>query len=81
MDITLDIPHDLLITTDNNRLATIVESMYPFILDNINEVYFSQTRAILVPNHARLCSCATRATTQDLIFYGASTHFKVTTTE
>lgn len=50
MDITLDIPHDLLITSDNNRLAAIVESMYPSILDNINEVYFSQTRAILVPN-------------------------------
>lgn len=46
IDITFEIPHDLLITTYSNSFAAIVESTYPSILNNIFEVSFSQSMTI-----------------------------------
>lgn len=49
IDITFDIPHDLLIITNSNPLTAIIESTYPFNLDNIKCKIFFQNRDVLIP--------------------------------
>jgi len=52
LDITLQIPQDLLIKSFGDPLSTIVQSTYPNLLHNINDPSFFQDRAILAPTNA-----------------------------
>jgi len=52
LDITLQIPQDLLIKSFGDPLLAIVQSTYPNLLHNINDPSFFQDRAILAPTNA-----------------------------
>ncbi|KAL6582396.1 hypothetical protein OROMI_006410 [Orobanche minor] len=47
----VELPDDILIRDTNDPLATIVESTYPFILQNMHDPLFFQDRAILAPTN------------------------------
>ncbi|CAH9121125.1 unnamed protein product [Cuscuta epithymum] len=47
----IDIPDDMLITNTGDPLASIVESTYPSLLENMNDPTFFQHRAILAPRN------------------------------
>ncbi|XP_045827487.1 uncharacterized protein LOC123919580, partial [Trifolium pratense] len=50
-DLKLDIPSDLLIPNSGDPLAFIVESTYPQLLQNMNDIMYFQNRAILAPKN------------------------------
>lgn len=47
--INMQIPHDLLIHSSADHIASIVDCIYPSLLDNMHEKEFFQDRAILTP--------------------------------
>ncbi|XP_058733993.1 uncharacterized protein LOC131605682, partial [Vicia villosa] len=49
--ITLEIPDDLLIKSSTDSISSIVHSIYPSFLDNMNDPSFFQDRAILAPKN------------------------------
>jgi len=51
-DLELDIPSDLLIPNSGDPLASIVESTYPQLLQNMNDITYFQNRAILAPKNS-----------------------------
>jgi hypothetical protein len=51
-DIKVDIPNDLLIESTGDHIASIVENIYPSLLDNMHIPSFFQDRAILTPKNA-----------------------------
>ncbi|XP_058784626.1 uncharacterized protein LOC131659455 [Vicia villosa] len=51
VDITVQIPRDLLIPSFGDPLSAIVESTYPNLLHNLNDLSFFQERAILTPKN------------------------------
>ena len=51
-DLELDIPSDLLIPNSGDPLASIVESTYPQLLQNMNDITCFQNRAILAPKNS-----------------------------
>jgi ATP-dependent DNA helicase PIF1 len=52
IDLELDIPSDLLIPNSGDPLASIVESTYPQLLQNMNDITYFQNRAILAPKNS-----------------------------
>ena len=52
MDKTIAIPSDLLIESAGDPLATIVESMYPNILESMSDIGYFQNRAILTTKNS-----------------------------
>ncbi|CAH9101757.1 unnamed protein product [Cuscuta epithymum] len=50
-DDVVDIPDDMLIATTGDPLASIVESTYPSLLENMSDPTFFQHRAILAPRN------------------------------
>ena len=52
VDITLDIPSDLLIPTSGDTLGSIVATTYPRLLDSMNDITYFQNRAILAPKNS-----------------------------
>jgi len=53
-DIKLHIPDDLLIHSSGDRVASIVDHIYPFILENMHGMSFFQDRAILTPKNVNV---------------------------
>jgi len=51
VDISVEIPSDLLIPSSGNPIASIVESTYPNLLGNIGITKYFQSRAILAPKN------------------------------
>ncbi|CAJ2631977.1 unnamed protein product [Trifolium pratense] len=51
VDISVQIPDDLLIKSAGDSLTSIVYSTYPSFLDNMNDLSFFQDRAILAPKN------------------------------
>ncbi|XP_045820726.1 ATP-dependent DNA helicase PIF1-like, partial [Trifolium pratense] len=51
-DLELKIPSDLLISNSGDPLASIVESTYPQLLQNMNDTTYFQNRAILAPKNS-----------------------------
>nr|GEU35617.1 uncharacterized protein [Tanacetum cinerariifolium] len=47
----IDIPDDLLIKDSHDPVGSLVQSVYPSILDNLNDPTYFQERAILAPTH------------------------------
>lgn len=47
VDVTVQIPHDLLIPSFGDPLSSIVENAYPNLLQNMHDPSFFQNRAIL----------------------------------
>ncbi|KAI3710182.1 hypothetical protein L2E82_39956 [Cichorium intybus] len=47
----IDIPEDLLVTNSSNPIGSLIEFVYPSILENINLPTYFQERAILAPKH------------------------------
>ncbi|KAK1407276.1 hypothetical protein QVD17_38890 [Tagetes erecta] len=47
----LDIPEDLLITDEVDPISSLIEFVYPSILDNVNNPNFFQERTILAPTN------------------------------
>jgi len=52
VDIRVEIPPDLLLRSNGNPLAAIVNSTYPNLLQNIDDLSYFQDRAILAPKNA-----------------------------
>jgi len=50
-DIQIEIPEDLLIQSSGDHIASIVDSIYPSLLDNMYDTSFFQDRAILTPKN------------------------------
>ena len=51
VDINVSIPDDLLLQSKGDLLQFVVNSTYPFFLDNMNDVAFFQDRVILTPRN------------------------------
>ena len=51
-DLELDIQSDLLIPNSGDPLASIVESTYLQLLQNMNDITYFQNRAILAPKNS-----------------------------
>jgi ATP-dependent DNA helicase PIF1 len=51
VDISVEIPSDLLIPSSGNPIASIVESTYPNLLGNIGKSEYFQSKAILAPKN------------------------------
>jgi ATP-dependent DNA helicase PIF1 len=51
VDITIQIPHDLLIPSLGDPLSSIVQTTYLDLLRNMNDASFFQDRAILAPKN------------------------------
>ncbi|CAJ2678422.1 unnamed protein product [Trifolium pratense] len=51
-DLEFDIPSDLLIQNSGDPLASIVESTYPQLLQNMNNITYFQNRAIIAPKNS-----------------------------
>jgi len=51
VDISTCIPSDLLLASNGNPLASIVQSTYPDILDSMSDITYFQDRAILAPKN------------------------------
>jgi len=50
-DIKVQIPDDLLLNSSGDHIASIVDYMYPSILDNMHDPSIFQDRAILTPKN------------------------------
>nr|GEU55007.1 hypothetical protein [Tanacetum cinerariifolium] len=48
---TVDIPDDILVSDNVDPIASLIEFVYPLLLDNLQDTAFFQERAILAPTH------------------------------
>jgi len=51
VDISTTIPSDLLISSNGDPIASIVQSTYPNVIDSLNDISYFQDRAILAPKN------------------------------
>jgi len=52
VDISINIPTDLLIKSTDNHIQSIVDSTYPNLLDSMTDLSYFQNRAILAPTNS-----------------------------
>jgi len=52
VDISLQIPLDLLIHSSGNHVQSIVDSTYPNLLDCMTDISYFQDKAILAPTNS-----------------------------